>query len=796
MTILYRGAFGTAPEGLPMFSRWGAFVYRFRRPIALIAIVVAIASVTLATRTASALSSGGWLDANSESAAVSARLDTQFGAGKSSVVALFRSATPGADATSADFQAAIKTAVAGLATTPHVSGIVGYAETGDRRFISTAGDAAYVLIELDLTDEQSVAAVDSIREAIAPPPGLSYQLTGYGPITKDSAEQSEKDLQRAEVVSLPVVAIVLILVFASILAAGMPLLVAGLAIPSSLALIYLVAQQVEMSIFVLNIATMLGLALAIDYSLFIVSRFREELRRGRTVEEAVERTVATAGKAVAFSGVAVAIGLSGLLLFTAPAIRSIGIAGAIVVLCSVMFGLTFLPAVLGMLGHRVDALSLGGLLRRLRPGTRSAEPVHGRRWEQVAHAVMRRPFAVLVPTLAVLLIAGSPFLRLEQGVPGAEIYPADVESRDAYVALQTDFAPGETTPIVILADVPGSPTDAATIRAVDAYAASIDALDGIDRVESPFAIADPATGAPLAADQVAALFALPAGQRPAGLDALLARYVRGSTIELDAISPLSPSEPAATDLIPRIRAIEPGDGIVTVVGGSAAIGHDFLVSQATRAPYAVGLTLFASGAILFLLFGSLIIPLKAVIMTLLSIAASFGAMVWIFQEGNLSGLLHFTPLGYTIAGNPIIMFSVIFGLSMDYEVLLLSRIQEAYRRTGDNTASVAEGLARTAGVITGAALIMVSVFAAFALAEIITIKSIGVGMAIAVAVDATIVRVLLVPATMRLMGRWNWWAPGFLGRFVDRLGFSHVEDEDPDDFGSTTPGAGPELARP
>ena len=205
-------------------------------------------------------------------------------------------------------------------------------------------------------------------------------------------------------------------------------------------------------------------------------------------------------------------------------------------------------------------------------------------------------------------------------------------------------------------------------------------------------------------------------------------------------------------MIPVIRAIDPGDGITTQVGGAAATGHDFLVSQAERAPYAVGLTLVASGLILFLLFGSVVIPIKAVIMTLLSITASFGALVWIFQDGNLSDLLNFEPLGYTIAGNPIIMFSVIFGLSMDYEVLLLSRIQEAYRRTGDNTASVAEGLAKTAGVITGAALIMVTVFAAFALAEVITIKSIGVGMAIAVAVDATIIRVLLVPATMRLMG--------------------------------------------
>lgn len=762
-----------------MFTRWGAFVYRFRRPVALLAVIVAVAAGSLATQTSSVLSSGGWLDLSSESAEVAARLDTEFGAGKSALIAVFRSDEPGADATSAEFQDAIAASVAGLADDPRVGAVVGYTETRDSRFISKTGDSAYVVIQLNLTDEDSVAAVDDLRAAIVAPAGYRYQLTGYGPITKDSAVQSEEDLQKAEMVSLPIAALVLILVFASVVAAGLPLLVAGLAIPSSLALIYLVAQQVEMSIFVLNIATMLGLALAIDYSLFIVSRYREELRRGRTVGEAVERAIGTAGKAITFSGVAVAVGLSGLLLFEAPAIRSIGIAGALVVLCSVTFALTFLPAVLGMLGPRVNALTLGGLVRRFRGASDLTTPTPASRWERLAHGVMRRPIAVLVPTLAILLVAGSPVLRLEQGVPGAEIYPAGVESRDAYVALQTEFAPGETTPIVILADVAGPPTDAATIAALASYAERITALDGIDRVEGPFTITDPQSGAPLAADQVAALYALPDGQRPAGLDALLERYVRGSTVRLDAISPIAPAKPDATDLIPVIRAMEPGDGITTQVGGSAATAHDFLVSQGERAPWAVGLTLVVSGAILFLLFGSLILPLKAVIMTLLSISASFGALVWIFQDGNLSNVLAFEPLGYTIAGNPIIMFSVIFGLSMDYEVLLLSRIQEAYRRTGDNRESVAEGLARTAGVITGAALIMITVFAAFALAEVITIKSIGVGMAIAVAVDATIIRVLLVPAAMRLMGRWNWWAPGILGRLVDRLGFSHVEDDDP-----------------
>ncbi len=759
-----------------MFTRWGALVYRFRRMVVVLTVLLAVAGGAISSQTAGALSSGGWLDDGSESADVSRRIADEFGGGKSNLIAVFRS-TSEADATSSGFQDAVATSLAPLVADARVTGLVGYAETGDPRFISRDGALAYALVLLDLTDEESVDEADSLKALLAPPAGMDVEFTGFGPLTKDAAAQSEEDLQRAEIVSLPIAAVILIAVFASLIAAGMPLLVAGLSIPSALALVWVVAQQIEMSIYVLNIATMLGLALAIDYSLFIVSRFREELRNGRTVELAVERAVGTAGKAVAFSGIAVAIGLSGLLFFTAPALSSIGIGGSIVVLCSVFYALTFLPAILAMLGPRVNSLSVSGLLARMgRP--RDRDGLRHSRWERVAHAVMARPIAVLVPVLAVLVIAGSPFLRLQQGVPDASVFPAGLESRDAYVTLQTEFNRGETTPIVILVDVPGAATDAATIEAVLDFGASIEALAGIDRVEGPFAFRDPQSGSLLPAGEVAALYALPAGQRPPGLDALLAAYVRNGTIRLDAVSPIEPAQPEGAALVPAIRKMAVPAGIERIqVGGVAAQGHDFLESQNRSMPWAIGVTLVASAAILFLLFGSLAIPIKAVLMTLLSISASFGALVWIFQEGNLSELLDFEPVGFTIAGNPIIMFAVIFGLSMDYEVLLLSRIQEAYRRTGDNRTSVAEGLARTAGVITGAALIMVAVFSAFALAEIITIKSIGVGMAIAVAVDATIIRVLLVPATMRLLGDWNWWAPGPLGRLAERLGFSHVEDE-------------------
>ena len=766
-----------------MFSRWGAFVYRHRKSVLILAIVVGIAGAAFAGRAASVLSAGGWLDPDSESAAVADRLADEFGSGRGALIAVYRG-PEGADARSAEFQAAIAASLADITQDPDVSGTIGFAETGDARFISTDGQSAYVVVDLNVSDEASVPLFDRFESEIHEPgDGVELLLGGYAALTRDSTEQSEQDLVQAETVSLPIAAFVLILVFTSLVAAGIPLLVAGLAIPTTLALVWLVGQQVEMSVYVSNVSTMLGLALAIDYSLFMVSRFREELKRGRSTGDAVEIAVATSGKAVTFSGIAVAIGLGGLLVFSAPALRSFGIGGMLTVLASLFYALTFLPALLSILGPRVNALSVRGLVDAVRrafgrPTGEAAAEASRSRWEWIANSVMAHPVVVIVPTLALLLLAGLPFLRLEQGIPDAYTLPAGLESREAAVAIQDGFEAGTTGPIVALVDVAGAPTTDTNVRALVAYGEALGAVAGVERVESPFTgIPNPATGQPLSADELVALYAQPRETWPAPLAALWDRYVHELTVRFDAISPLQPSAPAGTAVVAAARALDPGAGLSSMIGGQAATGYDFLVSQTDRIPYAVGVVLLAMFCVLFLLFGSVVLPIKAILMTLLSISASFGAMVWIFQEGNLSGPLGFTSPGFTIAGNPIIMFSVLFGLSMDYEVLLLSRVQEAYRRSGDNRAAVAEGLSKTAGVITGAAAIMVTVFAAFALADTITIKSIGVGMAIAVFVDATIVRILLVPATMRLLGKWNWWAPGPLARFADKLGFSHVEDE-------------------
>jgi RND superfamily putative drug exporter len=768
-----------------LFSAWGAFVYRRRRAVALVSLAVALLFFPLAGLASGVLSSGGWLVQGAESSEVTDRLDSQFDEGRSSMIAVFR--TNGEDAASDDVQNRVAASLSPLLTETFVRGLVGYREAGnDGRFISRDGTATYAVILLEATDEESIDQVGHIRDLIIPQPGLTYQLTGYGPLAGDANAQSEEDLQNAEIVSLPIALLILLAVFASVVAAGLPLLVAGLAIPTTLGLVFVVGQITEMSIYVINVATMLGLALAIDYSLFLVSRFREELRRGRSVQMAVEIAVGTAGKAVTFSGIAVAIGLLGLLFFTSPAISSIGIAGSIVVLCSVVYALTFLPAVLSMLGHRVNAFSLGGgfeaVRRRLGMAPAETGDRHSR-WGQVARWVMRHPILVLVPTLILLLAAGTPFLRLNQAVPDASVLPAGRESRDAYVYLRDEFPSGNATPFIIMADVPGEPTTPANIQAIIDYADRLAAVPMVDAIESPFRhplLVNPATGAPLDATTVAAFYAAPETALPAEqlqLRHALQRHINGSTVRIDAQTSASPARSEGLAVTSTLRDVDPGPGINAQVGGYIAGNYDTLAAMQVRAPWAVGMTLLVSAIVLFLLFGSIVIPIKAVIMTLLSITASFGALVWIFQEGNLHEFLDFEPLGYTVAGNPLIMFAVIFGLSMDYEVLLLSRVQEAYRRTGDNTASVAEGLARTAAVITGAALIMVAVFASFSLAETITIKSIGVGMAIAVLLDATIIRILLVPATMRLLGRWNWWAPGPLGRLADRLGFSHVENE-------------------
>ena len=411
-----------------MFGRWGRFVYRRRRWVATLAILVAGVSFGFAGRASSVLSTGGWYDPSAESQQVATRLAADFGQGGSTLAVLFQA--PGrTDATSPAFQSEVAAALTAVKSDPRVGSVIGYAQTGSYRFISTSGNATWVLLSLNLNQDQAINAVDGIRSEIAAPSGMSVSLTGSAALSAAMSAQTERDLSRAETVSLPIALIILLLVFGSLVAAGLPLFVAGLTIPTSLAIVWILAQRITMSVFVTSVVTMLGLALAIDYSLFMVSRFREELACGATVEEAIERTVATSGKAVAFSGTAVAIGLSGLILFRAPTLSSMGIGGALIALCSVAYALTFLPAALAILGPGVERLRLHNPFKRSTArasadtsaaATQTASAPSKGRWEWLAAAVMARPIAVLAPILVLLLALGLPFLGANQGVPGAK----------------------------------------------------------------------------------------------------------------------------------------------------------------------------------------------------------------------------------------------------------------------------------------------------------------------------------------------------------------------------------------
>ena len=633
--------------------------------------------------------------------------------------------------TDAAFQKALQDAIAPLRTDSRVQAIRTYYDAPAQSATLVSRDQRATLVSVTLRDFRSVAEGywESLRATVHSDT-LRVLATGSLPINYEFDRTLNADLQRAELVSLPVALILLVLVFGTIVGALVPIGVGVLAIVGGIGGVFALSHVMDVSPYALNIVTLVGLGTAIDYSLFVVARYREELARGASSEDALARAMGTAGRAVLFSGLTVAIGLSGMLFFEGTFLSSLGVAGAIVVAVAVLYAMTFLPALLAILGPRVNAWGIPHIGPFGRPPARGVG--ESGFWHRLATAVMRRPFAVLIPTVAVVLIAGSPFLQFRLANADTTALPPQAESRRGYDALVADFPGQEQSTITVVVNFPGgepgSPDHTSYVRQIsDVYSR----LPNVLQVRPPFygqhiAVVSLVTSKPASTDEARDLV----------------RMLRGE----GAIT--MPGDPA--------------DGEVLVTGQTAfdLDTIDFVASRAIRAvAFVIAMTLLA----LFVLLRSIVLPLKAVVMNLLSIAASFGAIVFIFEQGHFADVLNFTPQSLDPAV-PVILFCIVFGLSMDYEVLLLSRIQEEYQRTGDNTHAVAEGLERSGRLITAAALIMVAVFTGFALADVVIIKSVGVGMAIAVALDATLVRALIVPATMRLLGRANWWAPSFIAR--------------------------------
>ena len=748
------------------FERLGRFTYRRRWWVLAAWALLVLLAIPLAPRAPGVLSPGGFSLADLESSRAEALLVQQLGAPPSALVLVYQS-TGAARAGDPAFEAAVRAETAGVAAAPYVRQVESHLLAP--RQVSADGRVAYDIVLLDIAPDSSPAALPGIEAALRPAPGVRVSLAGGPAFYGDIQTVSESDLRRAELVSLPLAALALVLVFGSLVAAGVPLVIGGAAVATSLALIFLLASVTPMSIFVLNLATLLGLGLGVDYSLLMLSRFREELARRtpagtradpQAVEAAIRVTVATAGRAVFFSGLTVLLGLLGLVLFEFMILRSVGIAGALVVGMAVAAALTLQPAILSILGSRVDALAI----RKVRP-----DPGSQGAWGRLARRVMRRPLLVFFPTLGLLLALGTPFLHVRFNSPDATILPPSVASRAAYETLVQNFGEGPFAPVLLAVRTDGPATSAANIARLYAYSRELAADPRVLRVDSLVDL-DPR----ISLAQYELLYATPGGPPDRFSAAALASTTKGDLTAFTLTTDYGPNRDEAQALVRDLRdpssALAPPAGVSVLVGGGAADVGDTVSRIAADFPRTALFIVLTTYLVLFLLLRSVWLPLKAIIMNTLSITAAFGALVWVFQDGNLSRLLGFQPLGYVETTLPVILFCVLFGLSMDYEVFLLTRMKEAWLRTGDNTEAVAQGLDRSGRIVTSAALIVVVVAGSFVDADIVLIKALGLGVALAVAIDATVVRALLVPATMRLLGKWNWWLPDWLERSLrDRL---------------------------
>ena len=708
-----------------------------------IAIVLAAAAYGIGVF--SHLSNGGFDDPATDSAKELALEQATFPGRETDLVVIYSSPTLTVDQPA--FRDAVTSTLADLPK-EHVANAVTWYDTQAPGLVSSDRHATQVVVTLaGRTQDAKSDDWEAVKDDFVAP-GVSTSVGGQWAVYGDVNEQVSEDIARAESLSMPIVFLLSLIIFGSLVSALMPTLVGGIAVMGAFAVVRAITGATEVSVFAINVITLLGMGLAIDYALFIVSRFREELAAQpdtsrASTRAAVARTMATAGRTVLFSGLIVAASLASLLLFPQTFLRSMGYGGMAAVLVAMLAALTVLPALLGVLGSRIE---FGRMPWRRGARARAAdartpdelhgtdhEVVHGA-WARLAHSVMRRPVTYLVAIVVVLLALGSPFLGARWGSVDERVLPTSAPSRQA-AELQARYFGGETSSASIM-------LRGADEAATAAYVADLEAVDGVREVT------------PVATKSVD-------GEQ---LTLVTAQWSGNGQTE------------ASQEVVRDLRAVEPPEGATALVGGTTAQTVDVIDSIGSHLPWMALTVALVMLVLLFVAFGSIVLPLKAIVMNAVSIAASFGVVTWIFQDGHLSGLLGFTSPGYLDVTQPILMLAILFGLSMDYEVFLLSRVREEWDRTGDNTRSVAAGIQRSGRIITSAALLLAVVIGGFATSGIVFLKMIGVGMLVAVLLDATVVRALLVPATMRLLGRVNWYAPGPLARWWQRHG--HRESGD------------------
>ncbi len=762
-----------------MYS-YGRFVFNVRWFLLAFWIVALLASIPFALKTPSVLQGGGYFNINSESVDVEHILNQKLHQPLSQVVVAFQSAsTP---VSNPSYQQEVSNFASRVKGFPYVTSITAGGAGKD-------GRTTYVLVGFNHDPDYMQLEMPAFRTLLpsqnSAQPAHAY-LTGTPAVYDKLTLITNQDVERADATALPIALVLLLIVFATVIAATMPLLLGITAVTTALAIIYAVALHSPTTSFILSVASIIGLGISIDYSLLVTRRYREELAQAQqqnegdkkaAIREAVARTMATAGEAILFSGITVIIGFLGLFIIGVQLTTSFAIGGAIVVTAAVLAALTLLPALLSILGTRINALRIPILGRHTNQTHQMAGtlvPVDGQPtittgnkrsfWHSWALTVMRHPGITILAVFVLLFLLAWPAFSLKVGVPGTDVLPSTTDERQGFAILQAQFPDLAQNPIYIVAQTrDGSailtPTNLARVSRLSQWFSSQQHVTNVISLTAmPTATGTPMSGTMPDTAQLLGLYSSGNYKQIPALNLLVTSTTTGDTTVLVITSNTTLDSDVGKALIDHFRSDSAGasQGLQIRVGGLQALSLDLDRALYQNFPKAILFILLATYLLLLLMFRSVLLPLKAVLMNTLSVGVTYGALVFVFQWGNFG----FTHVEFIDAITPILLFCILFGLSMDYEVFLLSRIREEWLHTQHNQTAVAYGLEKTAGVITSAAFLFVIVTGAFTFTSLVTTQEIGVGMTVAILVDATIIRLLLVPATMRLLGRWNWWLPG------------------------------------
>ncbi|KTD23816.1 Putative membrane protein ydgH [Legionella lansingensis] len=737
----------------PIFYNLGKVIYSLRWYIIVLWVLIILACVPFLPHIVSPFKTTGFIDESSESAKTEQYLNKTLEYNTNKFIIIYTS--PKLLATNRLFIKKIKQSLEPLKAFPLKHEIL--LPSDNKKQISKDKHTAYVVVLVKGNEPLNSTTLDKFEKAIKKPANMTVEIGGESIFVRDVNKQTQEDLFKADLIAAPVAIITLIFVFGSIVAALLPIILGGGCALMILTTLFFIGHICTLSIFTLNIALLLGLCLSLDYSLFIVSRFRDELHHGNTIAEAIATTEATAGKAIFFSGLAVFVSLSALFLFPINILFSMAIGGLTAVVMAVATAIILLPAILSVLKNRINLLSLNFI--------KESKIYRFNVWHWIAEKVVRRPLLFFFPILIFLLLLGYPFLHAKFGVSDYKILPENSEHRDFFDTYAEKFNINALTPILVLIQTPHSYIlSRKNLYNLYDLAKKLKADPEIDQINSIVT-----TDSKLTKKQYYTLYHLRKKLMSSNVKQLLATTTNYSFTVMSIISKHEINSPQTKELITSLHKMKVPSGMNVKLTGTPVINTEVLSSIARILPWAILWIIVFTYLILLILLRSVFLPIKAILMNLLSLCACYGALVLVFQDGYLSQLLNFEPQGMLDISLLVIIFCALFGFSMDYEVFLLTRIKEFYEANGVNNNSIVFGIEKSSRIITSAALIVIFICGSFLVADVLMVKAFGLGIAVAIFVDAFLIRTLLVPSTMALLKEWNWYLPKWLDRLLPKI---------------------------